>query len=358
MKFDTSAAQDRVDRVWRLDTEFGMERNTYRIYLHELVSDRYQLVNGLQLLRDELQFARPCKETGDMAACAVDLGVPTVCTTVAVTNCGDRIHQGDITSSYQAVMGTRFATLSEIGELKLESFAPTGGGTDDGATLAHVTAAHQLDDSLRWQLYMGNPQSYVLLMFDLMTHVGRMNHEDGNVEFGLAKESRWREPRAACGAIIGTLKAFNPGNEVHRRIRRDLGEENFEFLSRNKILADDGHDVTAAVAAAIVAIQGMMNTANALTTELDERGVAHLTACTTVNRVSQSDTLLYLARATVFNGHVRWQGLGTDARKYSARMVHHGEDDFRLEMIYDGIEPRDHKYHDTPYPIRYWDAEK
>src|SRR5204863_5012488 len=110
------------------------------------------------------------------------------------------------------------------------------------------------------------------------------------------------EPRAACGAIIGTLKAFNPANPVHARLRRDLGEENFEFLSRNKVLADDGHDVTAAVAAAIIAIQGMINTAKALAVELDERGVAHLTACTTVNRVDKNDTLLYLARATVFGG--------------------------------------------------------
>jgi len=40
-----------------------------------------------------------------------------------------RIHQGDATSDYVKLVAGRFAALSEIGELKLEAFAPTGGGT-------------------------------------------------------------------------------------------------------------------------------------------------------------------------------------------------------------------------------------
>jgi hypothetical protein len=39
------------------------------------------------------------------------------------------IHQGDATSNYVKLVAGRFASISEIGELKLEAFAPTGGGT-------------------------------------------------------------------------------------------------------------------------------------------------------------------------------------------------------------------------------------
>lgn len=342
MQFDPSAARDRVDRFWNLKSEFGYEHDAYDVYLHEIISDRYTLVNGLQILRDELQFAGKHEQEGDLAACAVDLSVPSVCTTLACTHCGDRIHQGDTESSYQKVVASRFAALSEIGELKLESFAPPGGGTDDGATLAHVTVDHQLDEPLRRAIYGGHAQSFALAAFDLRTHVGKMRRSGGLFEFGLARESRWREPRAACGAIVGTLKSFNPDNPVHQRLRRDLGEGNFHFLTKHPVLSDDGHDVTAAVAAAVIAVQGMLNTARALTEELDERGVGHLTATTTVNRVSQHDTLLYLARATVFGRELRVQGFGTDASRYSARIVHHAGSEERLLLVYDGIDARRH----------------
>jgi hypothetical protein len=354
MKFDPTAAQEKLDRFWALRSEFGLERDPYHIYLDEIISDRYTLVNGLQLLRDELQFAGKQHHEGDMAACAVDLSVPSVCTTVACTNCGDRIHQGDTEYAYRRVVASRFATLSEVGELKVESFAPTGGGTDDGATLAHVTVAHQLDEPLRQAIYQGHPQSFVLATFDLRTHVGKMVKSDGSFEFGMARESRWREPRAACGAIVGTLKAFNPDNPVHRRLRRDLGEENFHYLANTAVSSDDGYDVTAAIAAAIIAIQGMKNTAAALTEELDERGMGHLTASTTVNRVSENDTLLYLARATVFGGKLRIQGFGTDARKYSAQIVRHSDNDLRLKLTYDRTNGKHFPIVESTYPVKYW----
>lgn len=354
MKFDPTVAHGRLELFWALKSEFGFEHDPYHIYLDEIISDRYALVNGLQLLRDELQFAGKHEHEGDMAACAVDLSVPSVCITLACTNCGDRIHQGDTESSYKKVVASRFATLSEIGELKLESFSPTGGGTDDGATLAHVTVGHQLDEVLREAIYRGHAQSFVVAAFDLRTHVGKMRKSGGAFEFGMARESRWREPRAACGAIVGALRSFNPENPVHARLRGDLGEENFGFLSNHPVMSDEGHDVTAAVAAAIIAIQGMLNTARALTTELDERGVGHLTASTTVNRVSQNDTLLYLARATVFGGEIRVQGFGTDASKYSARIVHHARNELRLLLVYDGIDAKNHPVLASGYPVRYW----
>jgi hypothetical protein len=151
--------------------------------------------------------------------------------------------------------------------------------------------------------------------------------------------------------VVGTLASFNPENYVHRRIRNDLGEGNFEFLSKNRIVADDGTDCTAAVASAIVAIQGMKNTAEALAVELDERGVGHLTASTTVNRVSMDDTVIYLARATVFDGELRMQGLGTDARQYGAKMAQHGKDR-RLILTYRGNEHGSYPVETSPYPVR------
>lgn len=353
VKFESEPAHARVEKLWRLGAQFGMERSAIWSYLNEIVSDRYVLVNGLQVLRDELQFAVPDGTRSDVEACGADFSLPSVVPTVANTNCGDRIHAGATRALYNQVVAARFATLSEIGELKVEAFSPTGGGTDDGATLAHVTLAHQLDESLRRRLYEGNAQSYVLLGIDLMTHVGRLD-QDGTTLFGRTRESPWREPRAACGAIAGTLHHFNPKNGVHRRIRRDLGEENFAYLSKNKVLADDGTDITGAVAAGIVAIRGMRSTLDALAREMDERGMAHLTASVMVNRVSENDTILYLARGTVFAGERRIQGLGTHAEKYSGKMVDY-KGDKRLVLGYEGMTAKSAEYATFAYVPRQWD---
>ena len=67
---------------------------------------------------------------------------------------------------------------------------------------------------------------------DLKTHVGRIDLPNGKVLIGQTKESKWRESRSACGAIVGTLKSYNAENGVHRRIREDLGEANFESSPR------------------------------------------------------------------------------------------------------------------------------
>ena len=331
--FDAKFAQKRIDRFWCLPASFGMERNAYHNYLNEIVSDRYALINGLQLLRDELQFA--AASPTDMHICGADLSIPSVVTTLGYTNCGDRIHQGEVTKRYRDVVASRFATLSEIGELKLEAFFPAGGGTDNGATLAHVTVAHQMDESLRRQLYEGNPESMVLVAIDLKTHVGRLEEGERRI-YGKTRESPWREPRHACGAIAGALSNYHPHNMIHRRIRDDLGETNFQYLSTQKILTDDGIDITMAVAAAIVAIRGIRNTAMAMTQEIDERGLAHLTASTTVNRPSRDDLVIYLGRATVFNGKVRIQSLGTKAKLYGGKLVEYAGEK-RLQLTYDNL---------------------
>jgi len=357
MRFDPSAAAARLARFWNLKAAFGMERGAYHTYMNEIVSDRYVLVNGLQLLRDELQLAglRETLTKTDITACGADLKLPTVMTTCAYTNCGDRIQQGEALSTYKQMVAARFATMSELGESKLESFAPTGGGTDDGATLAHVTVAHQLDEPLRKLIYEGNAQSFILVNLDLKTHLGRLDLPDGTVVFGKTQESPWREPRSACGAIVGTLAKFNQNNAVHRRLRRDLGEENFKLLSEQGIKTDDGVDVRWAVAAAIVAVQGMRNTLLALGSEFDERGMGHTTASITVNRPAMLDTVIYLARGTVFNGEVRMQGFGRNAAKYSASLVPHAGEK-RLLLRYDGHEAGDFAQTTSAYDVRQWSA--
>lgn len=352
MKFDSSTVQKRLEQFWDLSAEFGHEHHAVHVYLSEIVSDRYVLVNGLQLLRDELQLAGldPEGQRGDdVVACGADLSLPSVMTTLAHTNCGDRIHQGEATLSYEHIVAARFACISEVGEHKLEAFSPTGGGTDDGATLAHVTVAHQLDEPIRKALYEGNARSFLLVNIDLKTHVGRMDLPNGEVVIGKTRESKWREPRTACGAIVGALKGFNPENGVHRRIREDLGEDNFHHLTEKGVRSEEGVDITAAVAAAIVAIQGMINTAKALEVELDERGVGHLTASLTVNRPHLDDTIVYFARATVYGGQTTLQGFGTDARRYSGRIVDY-KGDRRLLLIYDDLEAHAHPIRVSTYP--------
>lgn len=353
MKFDPSAARSRIDRLWELNAEFGMEHQAVRVFLHEIVSDRYVLVNGLQLIHDELQLAGEReRDTGDdIVACGADLRIPSVMTTLAHTNCGDRIHQGEATSSYEQIVASRFAPISELGELKLEAFSPTGGGTDDGNTLAHVTVAHMLDEPIRKRFYEGNAQNYLLVNIDLKTHVGRMEAEGDRIVVGRTQESKWREPRAACGAAVGTIKSYNAENAVHRRIRSDLGEGNFQLLSTKGVKSREGYDITAVVASSIIAIQGMLNTAKALETELDERGVGHLTASVTVNRPHIDDTIIYLARATVFGGQTRVQGFGTDATKYAGRTVEY-RGDKRLLLTYDGHDASAHHMYESTYTPR------
>ncbi|HVJ88340.1 MAG TPA: hypothetical protein VM580_00950, partial [Labilithrix sp.] len=312
----------------------------------EIDSDRMQLTRGLQVLRDELQFATP-PFTSDREACAADLSIPSVVTTLAYTNCGDRIHHGE-TEHYQRVVASRFATVSEIGTLKPEAFHPTGGGTDDGATLAHVAWAHVLDAPLMRRIYEGHPQSFVMCAFDLKTHVGR--GLDSAV-YGMTRESTWREPRAACGAVMGTLSHYDEANDVHRRIRSDLGEANFALLSRDGVKTSDGVNITAVVAAAIVAIQGVHDTARALRTEMDERGLAHLTASLTVNRPGMPDTIIYLARGTVFDGELTSQGFGVDAKMFGGHMVdYRGEQ--RLRLTYDGAAESEFPILQEKYDVR------
>jgi hypothetical protein len=72
LTFDAESAQKRIDKFWQLSASFGMERNAYHNYLNEIVSDRYALINGLQLLRDELQHS-PGRSDQTLSRCG---GIP------------------------------------------------------------------------------------------------------------------------------------------------------------------------------------------------------------------------------------------------------------------------------------------
>ncbi|MGD1941011.1 MAG: hypothetical protein ACFB0G_06835, partial [Leptolyngbyaceae cyanobacterium] len=93
------------------------------------------------------------------------------------------------------------------------------------------------------------------------------------------------------------------------------------------------------------------NTAMALSHELDERGLAHLTASTTVNRPSRDDLVIYLARATVFNGKVRIQSLGTEAKKYGGQLVDYAGER-RLQLRYGDWDSRDLPIEEITYTVR------
>ena len=112
-----------------------------------------------------------------------------------------------------------------------------------------------------------------------------------------------------------------------------------------------GIDLTPVVAAAIVAVQGMTDTANALRREMDKRGVAHLTASLTVNRPAMPDTMIYLARATVFGGELTRQGFGVDARKFHGELVVR-KADRRLHLSYDGQEGPHFAIEKEAYDVR------
>lgn len=65
------------------------------------------------------------------------------------------------------------------------------------------------------------------------------------------------------------------------------------------------------------------------------------------------DTIVYLARATIFNGKIKWQGLGTDATKYSAHFVEK-KGDPRLVLTYEGHDEAEYPIQEIDYEIKYW----
>lgn len=78
LPFDAAPTEARVETFWQLAASFGRERNAYHNYLNEIVSDRYTLIKGLQILRDELQFgiaiACPSRKSPIRCDCLVSKG--------------------------------------------------------------------------------------------------------------------------------------------------------------------------------------------------------------------------------------------------------------------------------------------
>jgi hypothetical protein len=57
-QFDPTMLRARIERFWaRKNSEFGHENLFTHFVLHDILTDRYTLINGFQLIRDELQFA-------------------------------------------------------------------------------------------------------------------------------------------------------------------------------------------------------------------------------------------------------------------------------------------------------------
>ena len=78
---------------------------------------------------------------------------------------------------------------------------------------------------------------------------------------------------------------------------------------------------------------------------------SHLTASTTVNRPSRDDLVIYLARATVFNGKVRIQSLGSKAECYGGKLVEHAAER-RLQLRYDDWDNENLPIEEISYKVR------
>eukprot|EP00961_Rhodomonas_salina_P169247 2280606-Rhodomonas_salina.2 len=109
------AVNTRVENMWALPAEFGKEQDPSDVFL-SIIANRYALVKGTQLIRDELMlsFNDPSYQheenwatLGEEATeCGADLSLPSVLTTCGYTMCGDRICQSQALRRYQAMVRT------------------------------------------------------------------------------------------------------------------------------------------------------------------------------------------------------------------------------------------------------------
>ncbi len=305
-----------------------MARNGHHVYIEQLVPDRMTTVSGYQVIRDKLQLD---------PAFGADFAIPSAVVSAAHTNCGDRANAESL-ALYRSAVGARFATLGPTGIETAESFTPPG-GVVPGETLAHVAVGHTvaIKDEIMDTIFR-NPESFFLFTVDSQCHVGQTQN-GGKFVFGMTSESKYEDPRAACGAVIGALEHYDHGNMDHVRIRALLGEDNFRYLSGNRITTQSGIDITPAVASSIIALRGMYSAGERLkhelrTAKLSGRGAAELTAATTVNIGMEDDLVIPLGRLTIAGENVYVQGLGTDARAYGGSIVDYKGG--RLALSYDG----------------------
>lgn len=71
-----------------------------------------------------------------------------------------------------------------------------------------------------------------------------------------------------------------------------------------------------------------------------------------MNRPSRDDLVIYLARATVFNGKVRIQSLGTEAKLYGGKLVEYAGEK-RLQLRYADWNCDNLLIEEMPYKIRW-----
>lgn len=327
--FDTSYVQERLDLMWQQEMFFGRERNPRHVYTEKIGTDRWILMGTFRRVDNPFGF--------QPEPVGINLrDQPIVIPTVAHAMCVDRCLQGQSAQLYKESVGAFFAFKEASGIPQIERNFTLGGGAEEGAVLAHVTAGHSLAGIINRLQDGGHPQSFFLHGIDIQTHVGLTVDSSSDRRYGVVHEYHGLGERPACGAIVGMLRSYDPRNRVHLRLRADLGEHNYRFLSQEGVHTLDGIDITYVVAAAIIAVQGLENTLHALPQELHPRALAHLTASVVVNETASDGHIIYLCRATGFNGTSTQQGFGTDASQYSGSLVKHHDDKARLELTYNG----------------------
>ena len=283
--FDPSVARERLERLWELAAQFGLERGSNRVFLDEIVSDRLQLLSGppgaarraaVLPSRRRRRIAKPARPTSPSRASSRPSRSPTAVTASTTAR----------SSTTSASSRARFATLSELGTLKPEAFHPPAAARTTARRSRTSRGRTSSTSRCAARLRRATPQSFVLCAFDLKTHVGRARRARATscsagrgVLVARAARGVRRDRRRARGVTTS-------GTTSTARIRDDLGEDELRAALR----ADGRAHATKASTSPRSSrrrsspIQGMRDTARALQHEMDERGVAHLTASMTVNR--------------------------------------------------------------------------
>lgn len=108
------SVKERIEKMWSMPATFGEEQKSNVAYL-SIMANRYALVRGAQLIRDELMpsFNTPDHKGKNVLhdrenmECSADLELPSVLTTCGFSMCGDRICQSAALRRYQAMVRSK-----------------------------------------------------------------------------------------------------------------------------------------------------------------------------------------------------------------------------------------------------------
>ncbi|EKX50083.1 hypothetical protein GUITHDRAFT_104313 [Guillardia theta CCMP2712] len=323
--FDPSMARKRMETMWsRESITFGEEQSAMHIHREEWITDRLCLTKGFEIVRDDLQLSLE-----GLSVCTADLTCPSVASILGRFSCGES-----------------FSTLffSELSHPKFKCFESSSMQSSFLKTSVAREATGMLGERFRSKFYRGNPLSYQLFNFDVVSHV--------NISM-LTAQSKYPSSKSGQdnnhSCILGCLRAFDPDNSNHVQIRRLLGESNFEFLSSSAAgKGEEAQETACLIAGCILAVQGMREVMESMSRVMDGRGMCHATASLLTDK--QQDRMLYCARGSVFDGQIREQGMGTDAAKYKVHRILHRDGNNRFFIKYGDI-----KFYDIyfmPYPLR------